>query len=210
MFVHLKRCKLGIYTSRLKENSVITTSLSACCQIAGTITKSPGQNCGTGIIFYSICIGAFTKDKAFLSKRLAILAILQRLKIQPSVEYTGDGLVFAQPDGQPLLPDSVTQAWRNLTKRAGLKGIRLHDARHTHASLKLKQGIHPKIVQERLGHASIQLTLDTYSHVTPGLQEAAAIGFDRIVNFGIEKELIESNYQQIISKTEKAPKFIIA
>jgi len=58
----------------------------------------------------------------------------------------------------------------------------------------LKQGIHPKIVQERLGHASIQLTLDTYSHVTPGLQEAAAIGFDRIVNFGIEKELIESNY----------------
>ena len=62
-----------------------------------------------------------------------------------------------------------------------LKGIRLHDARHTHASLMLKQGVHPKIVQERLGHATISVTLDTYSHVTPGLQEAAAKGFDEMV-----------------------------
>ena len=45
----------------------------------------------------------------------------------------------------------------------------------------LKQGVHPKIVQERLGHASIQITLDTYSHIVPGLQEAAAAGFDKMV-----------------------------
>jgi integrase len=57
------------------------------------------------------------------------------------------------------------------------------DARHTRASLKLKQGIHPKIVQERLGHSSIQITLDTYSHVAPGLQQAAANRFDDIVLF---------------------------
>jgi len=62
-----------------------------------------------------------------------------------------------------------------------LHGIRLHDVRHTHASLLLKQGIHPKIVQERLGHGSIQITLDTYSHVAPGLQQAAAQKFDDIV-----------------------------
>ncbi len=68
-----------------------------------------------------------------------------------------------------------------LARRAGLKGIRLHDARHTHASLMLKQDIHPKIVQERLGHSSIQITLDTYSHVAPGLQQAAANRFDDIV-----------------------------
>ena len=59
--------------------------------------------------------------------------------------------------------------------------IRLHDARHTHASLMLKQGIHPKIVQERLGHSSIAMTLDIYSHVAPGLQEAAALKFDDLV-----------------------------
>ena len=63
-------------------------------------------------------------------------------------------------------------------RQIGFDGIRLHDARHTHASLMLKQGIYPKIIQERLGHASIQLTLDTYGHVTPGLQAAAAARFD--------------------------------
>ncbi|MAE11164.1 MAG: hypothetical protein CL876_04525 [Dehalococcoidales bacterium] len=71
-----------------------------------------------------------------------------------------------------------------------MKGIRLHDARHTHASLMLKQGVHPKIVQERLGHASIQLTLDTYSHVVPGIQDAAAKGFDDMVLTGLGREVV--------------------
>jgi len=92
-----------------------------------------------------------------------------------------DDLVFSHPDGKPLLPDSVSQAWRRLAHQAGLSGIRLHDARHTHASFMLKAGTHPKIVQERLGHASIQVTLDTYSHVAPGLQQAAANHFDEVV-----------------------------
>ena len=90
-------------------------------------------------------------------------------------------LVFSHYDGSPLLPNSVTHAWIKLVRRCGLHGIRLHDARHTHASLLLKQGVHPKIVQERLGHGSIQITLDTYSHVAPGLQQAAANKFDDIV-----------------------------
>ena len=60
--------------------------------------------------------------------------------------------------GKPLLPNSVSHAWGKLIAKTGLKAIRLHDARHTHASLMLKQGIHPKIVQERLGHSSIQIT----------------------------------------------------
>ncbi len=95
--------------------------------------------------------------------------------------FTEDDYVFAHYDGSPLLPDSVTQAWRKLARRIDLQGVRLHDARHTHASLMLKQGIHPKIVQERLGHSSIQITLDIYSHVAPGLQQAAANKFDDIV-----------------------------
>jgi len=90
-----------------------------------------------------------------------------------------DDLVFCQEDGKPLLLDTVTHAWVKLVRRTGLEHIRFHDARHTHASLMLKQGIHPKVVQERLGHASIQITLDTYSHVAPGLQEAAAALFDK-------------------------------
>lgn len=95
-------------------------------------------------------------------------------------ELIDNDLVFCQYDGKPFLPNTVTHNWIKLARRIGLNGIRLHDARHTHASLMLKQGVHPKIVQERLGHSSIQVTLDTYSHVAPGLQEAAAEKFDEI------------------------------
>jgi integrase len=67
---------------------------------------------------------------------------------------------------------------RRLDNKNGLKNIRLPDI-NSHAYLRLKQGIHPKIVQERLGMASIQITMDTYSHVAPSLQEAAAALFDK-------------------------------
>ena len=97
-------------------------------------------------------------------------------------------------NGLDLRPNTVTRAWEALAKRAGIKIIRLHDARHSHASLMLKQGIHPKVVQERLGHSSIQITLDTYTHVAPGLQEAATKRFDDAVqikhNESVKKRLV--------------------
>lgn len=105
----------------------------------------------------------------------------EKMRQALGLALTEDDLVFCRVDGKPLLPNSISHAWTKLANRTGLKGIRLHDARHTHASLMLKQGIHPKVVQERLGHASIQITLDTYSHVAPGLQQAAANRFDDIV-----------------------------
>ncbi|MFC2002471.1 tyrosine-type recombinase/integrase [Chloroflexota bacterium] len=105
-----------------------------------------------------------------------------------------DDLVFSNLEGKPLLPNTVTHAWIKLVRRTGLKGIRLHDARHSHASLMLKAGTHPKIVQERLGHSSVTITLDTYSHIAPGLQEAAAENFDKLLNGRREKETIENYY----------------
>ena len=95
--------------------------------------------------------------------------------------------------GQPIRPDTITRAWPILAAQAGVRVIRLHDARHTHASLMLKQGIHPKIVQERLGHSTISITLDTYSHVSPGLQEAAAKSFDDMLSKHPEKQPVENN-----------------
>jgi integrase len=56
--------------------------------------------------------------------------------------------------------------------------VRFHDLRHTHATLLLRQGVHPKIVSERLGHSTVGITLDTYSHVLPGMQEEAARKLD--------------------------------
>ena len=94
------------------------------------------------------------------------------------VPVTGDTLVFGHADGTPRAPATVTHAFTKLARRLGLAGVRLHDLRHTHASLLLQQAVHPKIVSERLGHANINITLDTYSHLLPGLQEAAILKFD--------------------------------
>jgi len=122
----------------------------------------------------------------------------KRIRAMLGMPLKDDDLLFSTPDGKPLRPNTVSRAWTTLATRAGLKVIRFHDARHTHASLMLKQGVHPKIVQERLGHASIQITLDTYSHVAPGLQEAAAKTFDKLVspkyNDTCEKEPAEKHY----------------
>ncbi|MDO8636750.1 MAG: site-specific integrase [Dehalococcoidia bacterium] len=90
-------------------------------------------------------------------------------------------LVFAHPDGMPFEPSVISHQFAWVLRKAGLPHIRLHDLRHTHASLMLKAGVHPKIVSERLGHASVAITLDTYSHTVPGLQEAAAQRFDRML-----------------------------
>jgi integrase len=89
-----------------------------------------------------------------------------------------DTLVFRYRNGNPMLSRAVSGAFKKLVHRAGLEGYRFHDTRHAHATLMLRQGVHPKIVQERLGHATVAITLDIYSHVTPGLQEAAALRFD--------------------------------
>ena len=109
---------------------------------------------------------------------------------------TDDDLVFSTINRTPIRPNTVTEAWKRLAAQAGVKIIRLHDARHTHASLMLKQGIHPKVVQERLGHSSIQMTLDTYSHVAPGIQEAAAKRFDDVFSKTICREFVETPPQE--------------
>ncbi|MEE8159962.1 MAG: site-specific integrase, partial [Dehalococcoidia bacterium] len=98
-------------------------------------------------------------------------------KVELEEVYEDRGFVFPDPLGHLMNPDVVTGAWRQLCKKAGLNGIRLHDLRHFHASWLLRAGMNPKVVQERLGHSTIAITLDTYSHVVPGLQEEAATAF---------------------------------
>jgi len=102
------------------------------------------------------------------------------LRIQLGISLNADDFVFIRPNGSPINPNALTLAFKRIIKRAGLRGIRIHDLRHTHATLMLKAGVHPKVVSERLGHANIGITLDIYSHVLPGLQEAAAEKFDKI------------------------------
>jgi len=102
----------------------------------------------------------------------------QTLRTIAGVILSEDDLIFSLPDGSPIKPDTVSKVFLKIVRKANLNHVRLHDLRHTHATLMLQQGVHPKIVQERLGHATIAVTLDTYSHVLPGMQEAAALRFD--------------------------------
>lgn len=95
-------------------------------------------------------------------------------------ETAVDRLVIDRGDGEPLHPDNLSSGWRRFLRERGLPALRFHDLRHAHASLMLIQGIHPKIVSERLGHASIGITLDTYSHVLPSMQSEAASAFDAL------------------------------
>jgi integrase len=88
--------------------------------------------------------------------------------------YEDHGLVFTHPDGSPLHPDTTSKNFTRRGEQLGLPRIRLHDLRHTWATLALESGIHPKVVQERLGHANVSITLDLYSHVSPAMQSDAA------------------------------------
>lgn len=88
------------------------------------------------------------------------------------------GFVFTNRTGNMLHVNSLDLAFKKVTAASGLPLIRFHDLRHTSATLLLAQGVHPKIVQERLGHADITMTLNRYSHVTPDMQRLAADTLD--------------------------------
>jgi integrase len=91
-------------------------------------------------------------------------------------------LVFTDAWGEPLDGRHVTSRdFRGLLRRAGLPPIRFHDLRHTAATILLSSGVHPKMVQEMLGHATIALTLDVYSHVTPTMHDEAAATMERVL-----------------------------
>jgi integrase len=96
----------------------------------------------------------------------------QRMLLGPG--WRDHGLVFTKVDGEPVDPERFSREFDRRIGRWSLPRIRLHDLRHTWATLALKAGIHPKVVSERLGHASVNITLDVYSHVTPDMQESAA------------------------------------
>ena len=97
------------------------------------------------------------------------------------VDITPETLVFSHPDGSPMRLGSVTQAFSRIAGKAGLSRVRLHDLRHTHATLLMKMNVHPKVVSERLGHSSTRLTMDTYSHVLPGMQASAVAGLEGVL-----------------------------
>jgi integrase len=104
-------------------------------------------------------------------------------RLQVGEVWSGErgDFVFTNEVGEPVHPSALSRLFVSSVRRAGLPTIRLHDLRHTYATVALGAGVHPKIVSERLGHATIAVTLDLYSHVTPAIDaEAAALVASKI------------------------------
>ena len=127
-----------------------------------------------------------TEPKTESSKRVVTLPKFAYEELKKHLEQSNkkQGLIFTTGSGKPVSPRNLIRHFKLALKAAGLPDIRVHDLRHSHASLLLSAGVNPKIVQERLGHASIVLTLNTYSHVIPSLQESAAEKIDELMSAG--------------------------
>jgi integrase len=103
-----------------------------------------------------------------------------RRRLAKTEKWIEHDLMIDRGDGQPVNPDTLSTGWARHLRRHKLPQVRFHDLRHAHATLMLVEGVHPKIVSERLGHSSVGITLDTYSHVLPTLQQEAARAFDHL------------------------------
>ena len=136
---------------------------------------------GRGIVFLStksvagrrgIALDACTVDmlRAHRGRQL-----LYRMEL--GAAYQDQGLVFPAPFGGPIHPSVITRNFKKLAREAGYPELRLHDLRHGHAAGLIRAGIYPKVVQERLGHASAAFTMQVYGHVAAGLQAEAAKAF---------------------------------
>jgi integrase len=114
--------------------------------------------------------------------------------LQLGVRLTDDHHVVARADGQPLQPRSLTHAFVKFIRRHGLPQIRLHDLRHSHATHMLAAGVHPKIAQERLGHSSVGVTIDLYSHVLPGMQAEAVSRVDAVLQEALDRRTVSKKW----------------
>lgn len=124
----------------------------------------------------------------------SLVPILRRLRRNQAKDrlampefWEDHGLVFCQANGRPLDPSGVSRRFHRMAVAAGFPGLRFHDLRHIYASLLLKLGIHPKVVQGLLGHSTVNITLDTYSHVLPGIKAEAAAKLDNLLAGGKQR-----------------------
>ena len=167
------------------------TRMSRACGRSRSFSTSVGTSSESGRLARP-CQGGAAHDRAVVPLRPKVacrrrrappdpttLTVLAGWKAAQTAEFAAvgiddDGWVFTDGDGQPIHPHALSQTFERIARRAGVPVIRLHDLRHTHATLLLKAGVPVKVVSERLGHANVAFTIQTYQHVLPGMQADAA------------------------------------
>ncbi|MDM5223005.1 site-specific integrase [Peribacillus sp. NJ11] len=119
------------------------------------------------------------------SKLVDELRIQRKLIIEEKLllgsSYHDFDLVICTKSGKPMIPRNFRKEFYNLTEKIGLPKIRFHDLRHTHATILIQQNVNVKLISERLGHADIETTLNTYSHVLPDMQKSVSEKLDKII-----------------------------
>ena len=117
-----------------------------------------------------------------------VMEILNQARIQYMTDsltygsgFQNHGFVIRQEDGSPMRPDSMTRKWRRFLNTHDLPKIRLHDLRHSNATALIQAGVNPRVVQQRLGHSDVNITLNTYTHVLPEMDMEAAQKLDSII-----------------------------
>ena len=145
---------------------------------AGVRYKQPKSGKGRTVALSARVVNELRSRRVQQAEELLMLGI----------PLADDAFVVAQADGSPLQPRTITHQWHLLlSKHKALPRIRFHDLRHAHATHMLSSGVHPKIASERLGHSTVGITMDLYSHVMPGMQEDAAARVDRDLEAVINK-----------------------
>ena len=135
------------------------------------VTQSVQVVVGKGIVTFAPKTARSRRRIALSRETVSALRVhkarqaAERLRLGPL--WHDEGWVFTGPDGRVMRPDGLTQRFALIVRSIGWEGLRFHDLRHAHASFLLLQGQHPKVVSERLGHATIAITMDTYSHLLP-------------------------------------------
>jgi integrase len=132
----------------------------------------------------------YTKPKTNSSKRTLdihprtalVLQVYRQSKEQMGIVCKDNDIVFSDPDGSLLLPDTVSHCFGKLMRQLGIEDVRFHDLRHTHATMMLKLNINAKIIQARLGHSSYQVTMDIYAHLMSDSQIGAIEAFEDHLN----------------------------
>jgi len=152
------------------------------------IARTAQRITGRGLVYSTPKTPSSSRSVALSPETVRVLSEHRRsqleLRLVLGPAYEDSNLVFAWGNGHPLERGAVRSALKKIARSAGLTPPRFHDLRHTAATLMLVSGVHPKIVSERLGHATIAITLDTYSHVLPDMQRDAANLLDAILRTG--------------------------